>query len=261
MLPRMDFFETYSKKSRMPGLNRNVLHEFLQMEILNALSMSESGKNVSFLGGTALRFAYNINRFSEDLDFDLIDKKKFNLETLEREIRKLLKQRGYIVDTKIKTTSNIHIIYWKFSEVLQEFGINVPKAEKEVIKFEIDFNPPKHIEFGITLVDSFERRFPLLVNNLNTVYAQKLLAIFFRPYQKGRDFYDLFWLVTQKDLEPNYKLLQAKGINVKNRDELMVFLRKKIEKIDLNRAVIDVRRFLFNPKEAEWIRGLPDLLK
>jgi predicted nucleotidyltransferase component of viral defense system len=129
MLPKKDFFETYSQKSGMRGIGRNVLHEFLQMEILSSLSASKSGENISFLGGTALRFAYNIRRFSEDLDFDLINKKKFDLKVLEQEIKKLLEQKGYSIETKIKTTDNIHIIYWKFLGVLQEFGMNVPKDD------------------------------------------------------------------------------------------------------------------------------------
>lgn len=261
MLPKKDFFENYSKKSGMPGTDRNILHEFLQMEILRSLSTTKGGQSVSFLGGTALRFAHNISRFSEDLDFDLVDKKKFDLESFSKELFTSLDRKGYAIECRAKTTANIHIIFLKFSGVLQEFGLNVRKDEKEVIKFEIDFDPPKHIKFETVIVDTFEKRFPLLVNKLDTIYAQKLLAIFFRPYQKGRDFYDLIWFLGQKDLEPNYKILQEKGIKVKNREELISALKNQLEKIDLNQASVDVRRFLFNPQEAEWIKDLPKLLK
>jgi len=261
MLPKKDFFETYSQKSGIKGTDRNVLHEFLQMEILNSLATSKCRGDISFLGGTALRFAYNLHRFSEDLDFDLIKKTDFRLEELAQEIKKSLERKGYGVETKLKTTANIHIIYWKFSEVLREFGIRASKDEKEVIKFEIDFDPPKQIEVASVLIDSFDKRFPLLVNKLDSLYAQKILAIFFRPYQKGRDFYDLFWYITQRDLEPNYKLLQEKGIKVKNRAEFILVLQKQLKKIDLNQAAIDVRRFLFNPGEAEWLKDLPKLIE
>lgn len=261
MLPKQDFFRLYSLKSGMPGLDRNLLHEFLQTDILQSLSVSKYAKTVSFLGGTALRFAYKIPRFSEDLDFDLIMKKDFNLSNLEKDLSGSLKKKGYLVDTKVKTTNNIHIIYLKFSGVLAEFGIKLDKNEKEVIKFEIDFDPPKQIETETVLVESFEKKFPLFVNKLDTLYAQKLLALFFRPYQKGRDFYDLVWFLSQKDLEPNYSILKDKALNISNKKELISAIEKRLAKLDLAQAANDVKRFLFDPREADWIKDLPKYLE
>ncbi|MDO8444108.1 MAG: nucleotidyl transferase AbiEii/AbiGii toxin family protein [bacterium] len=260
MLPKQDFFRNYSEKNNLPMLDRNVLHEFLQSEILHSLSTSKYAKTVSFLGGTALRFAYNIKRFSEDLDFDLVEKKGFKLENLADDLGKNLEKKGYMVETKSKTTENIHIIYLKFSGVLAEFGIKLAKNEKEVIKFEIDFDPPKYIEAETVLIDSFEKRFPLFVNKLDTLYAQKLLAFFFRPYQKGRDFYDLIWFISQKNLEPNYKILQEKNIPVSNKKELIAAIQKRLTKLNLVEAANDVKRFLFDPREADWIKDLPEYL-
>lgn len=260
MLPIKEFFRKYAQEKNIPWQERNILLEYLQTQILKALSLSIYNDKISFLGGTCLRFAYGINRFSEDLDFDLIKKENFNIEDLMLEIKNKLELQGFKVDVRAKTTKNIHIIFFKFKNVLQEFGFNVHKDEKILIKFEIDFNPYSNIKTETKFADSFNERFPMLVNSLETLFAQKVLAIVFRPYQKGRDFYDLVWFLSQKKIEPNYEIFKEKSINIGNRKELIEFLWEQAKKSDLQQAVKDVQRFLFYPEQAQWILKLPEYL-
>lgn len=261
MLPSKDFFKKYTQEKNIPWQEKNILLEYLQTQILKALSLSKYNDSISFLGGTCLRFAHDINRFSEDLDFDLIKKDGFNLESLMADIQKKLELQGFQIDARTKTTENIHIIFFKFRNVLREFGFNVHKEEKVLIRFEIDFNPSKNIITETKFADSFNEKFPMLVNTLQTLFAQKILAISFRPYQKGRDFYDLVWFLAQKNIEPNYEILKEKGIKIKNRRELVKFLEEQAEKSDLKQAAKDVERFLFYPEQAQWILKLPEYLK
>jgi predicted nucleotidyltransferase component of viral defense system len=261
MLPNKDFFKKYTKENRIPWQERNILLEYLQTQILKALSLSSCSDKLSFLGGTCLRFAHNIDRFSEDLDFDLLDKKDFDLEMLTAEIKKKLELQGFVIDTRIKKTEKIYIVFFKFRNVLKEFGFNVHRDHKVLIKFEIDFDPFEKIKTEAVFVDSFNERFPLLVNSLETLFAQKILAIVFRPFQKGRDFYDLVWFLSQRNVEPNYKLLQEKGLKIKNREGLIDFLEKQAKESDLKQAAKDVERFLFYPEQAQWILKLPEYLK
>ncbi|MFA4817348.1 MAG: nucleotidyl transferase AbiEii/AbiGii toxin family protein [Parcubacteria group bacterium] len=261
MLPNKEFFKKYAQEKNIPWQEKNILLEYLQTQILKALSLSKFNDTISFLGGTCLRFAHNINRFSEDLDFDLIKKNGFNIENLMVDIQKKLELQGFEVDARTKTTENIHIIFFKFRNVLREFGFNVHKDEKVLIRFEIDFNPSKHLRTETKFADSFNERFPMLVNTLETLFAQKILAIVFRPYQKGRDFYDLVWFLSQKNIEPDYAIFKEKGIDIKNRQELVKFLEEQAKKSDLRQAAKDVERFLFYPEQAQWILKLPEYLK
>jgi hypothetical protein len=87
------------------------------------------------------------------------------------------------------------------------------------------------------------------------------LAIVFRPFQKGRDFYDLVWFLSQREIEPNYEILQEKGIEIESREELIEFLKEKAEESDLKQAVKDVEKFLFYPEQAQWILKLPEYLE
>lgn len=261
MLPNKDFFRKYAQEKNIPWQERNVLLEYLQTQILKALSLSAYNDSISFLGGTCLRFAHGINRFSEDLDFDLMKRNGFDLDKLAEEIRKKLELQGFQVDTRTKTTESIHIVFFKFKNVLQEFGFSVPRDEKVLVKFEIDFDPYKNIRTETKFADSFNERFPMLVNSLDTLFAQKILAIIFRPYQKGRDFYDLVWFLSQKNIEPNYEIFKEKNIRISNRQELIDFLQEQAAKSDLEQAAKDVERFLFYPEQAQWILKLSEYLE
>ncbi len=253
MLPNKDFFRKYAEEKRIPHRDRDILKEYLQTHILKALSLSSYDDALSFLGGTCLRFAHGIDRFSEDLDFDLVKKKGFSIHKLQKELVRNIELSGFNLDTKVKTTANIHIIYFKFKDVLQEFGFKVSKDEKFLIKFEIDFSPYKNIHTEMKLVDSFNEKFPIVVNTLETLFAQKVLALFLRPYQKGRDFYDLIWFLAQKNLEPEYKIFKEKGYNIKNKQELIAEMKRVVSKLNLKQAARDVEPFLFNPEKAKWI--------
>ena len=48
----------------------NILREYLQYKMLEAVYSSEFGRNLVFMGGTAIHIAHGLPRFSEDLDFD-----------------------------------------------------------------------------------------------------------------------------------------------------------------------------------------------
>ncbi|MEI6650185.1 MAG: nucleotidyl transferase AbiEii/AbiGii toxin family protein [Candidatus Moraniibacteriota bacterium] len=260
MLPNKDFFRAYAKERNIPWQDRNILLEYLQTQILKVLSLSDYNDRLSFLGGTCLRFAYGIDRFSEDLDFDLVKKDGFDVDALMSALVGRLELQGFEVDARTKTTENIHIVFIRFKNVLREFGLSAPKDEKILVKFEIDFDPYRNIRTETKFADSFNERFPMLVNTIDTLFAQKVLAIVFRPYQKGRDFYDLVWFLSQRDIEPNYDIFKEKGIDIKNRRELISFLEERATTSDLERAAKDVERFLFHPEQAKWILKLPEYL-
>ena len=80
MLPNRNFLKKYAKEKNIPLNIRNLLTEYLQTQILFAMSLGKFNENLSFLGGTGLRLVYNLDRFSEDLDFDLVKKRGFNFD-------------------------------------------------------------------------------------------------------------------------------------------------------------------------------------
>lgn len=234
--------------------------EYLQSEILEILYSSKYGNHLAFLGGTCLRFAYGIERFSEDLDFDAI-KPNLNYKELAKYLKKRLEERSFLIDTRAKKTENIFIIFLKFSAVMQQMGLTELENQKIKIKFEVDPEPYKNIAFESKTISAYGKIFNIISNTLPTLFAQKIIALKMRPYQKGRDFYDLVWFLAQKNIEPNYAILQEKNIPIRDKKELIAELQKIISAKDLKQAAKDVSPFLFHSQHAQWILQLPEFIK
>ena len=60
----------------------NHLRETLQILILKIIYDTGYFRNLSFVGGTALRFLYDLRRFSEALDFSLFEKSHYDFRQL-----------------------------------------------------------------------------------------------------------------------------------------------------------------------------------
>lgn len=84
MLKNYEVQTSYEKK--------NAMKEIMQEIVLCGLSRAGFFKKAAFYGGTALRIFYDLDRFSEDLDFSLMEEDlQFTLKTyfpvLENEIK------------------------------------------------------------------------------------------------------------------------------------------------------------------------------
>jgi predicted nucleotidyltransferase component of viral defense system len=71
----LDLIEKNISEIKDNQMRIHITREFLQLLILKIIYDKDYFKNIAFVGGTALRFLYGSRRFSEDLDFSLIDKK------------------------------------------------------------------------------------------------------------------------------------------------------------------------------------------
>ena len=86
-------YSTYEQKF-------NYLREYCQLIVLKVLDDIGGFKHLAFVGGTALRILYSLKRFSEDLDFCLVDKQAFSFADLMEKMSAELKM--YNLDTAIK---------------------------------------------------------------------------------------------------------------------------------------------------------------
>ena len=95
----------------------NALKEIIQEVVLCGLSRSDFFDKVAFYGGTALRIFYNIDRFSEDLDFALISPdKNFDLSKYFSYIENELNSYGINMEISTKqkkSDSNITSAFLK----------------------------------------------------------------------------------------------------------------------------------------------------
>lgn len=245
----------------------NALKEVIQEIVLSGLSRGNFFNEVAFYGGTSLRIFYNLDRFSEDLDFALIKPNKdFSLSKYFVYIEKELKAYGINleINTKEKSVdSNITSAFLKgdtLEHVLKFFpsqeGHKYDRILKDLkIKFEVDINPP----LGAT----YEYKYKLLPSphqiklyDKESLLAGKIHAILCRGWKtriKGRDLYDYIFFLANNinvnlDLLKN-KLIESNYINsnddfdINNLKELLI---KKFNEIDYKEAKEDVIPFIKN---------------
>lgn len=245
----------------------NALKEIIQEIVLAGLSRGDFFKEVAFYGGTALRIFYNLDRFSEDLDFALIEPNKdFDLSKYFNYIERELKSYGINLEisTKVKSIdSNITSAFLKgntLEHILKFFSSNEEHKYDHIlknlkIKFEVDVNPP----LGAT----YEDRYKLLPSphqiklyDKESLFAGKIHAILCRGWKtrtKGRDLYDYIFFLAN-DTKVNLELLKNKliesnyidkneNLDINRVKELLV---NKFNEIDYNDAKEDVKPFIKN---------------
>lgn len=172
---------------------RALLREYLQLKILSIIFASEFAAKLSFLGGTALRIVYNNTRFSEDLDFDNFDLREGEFEALSRVVQKGLEAEGLTVEINFagKDAYRCNI---RFPEILHANELS-PLAEEKIL-LQIDsfahgfaYRPDKKI------LNKFDVFSEIFVTPLDILLSQKLYAAVNRKRAKGRDFFDIVFLL------------------------------------------------------------------
>ncbi len=190
-----------------PFRRRNMMREFLQARVLQALQDGGAFSSWAFVGGTALRFLYRLPRYSEDLDFSLAGEgRDAEFERQVKAMQNRLADEAYDVDLKVRTHTTVAAAQVRFRGLLYEAGLSPHRDEVFMVKIEIDTNPPA----GAVTETRVIRRFVLL--NLQyydkaSLLAGKLHALLTRKYTKGRDLYDLAWYLAD-DTWPQPNLLQ-----------------------------------------------------
>ncbi len=241
----------------------NVLREYLQSFILFGLQKQKFFQQCVFLGGTCLRFVADLPRFSEDLDFSLV-KGRIDSAQMAQRLQQDLVAAGYQVTVKDRLGESVIALEVAFAGVLFETGISRDPRKKMMIKIEIDTRPPRGNKATVTLVNKY---FPLALkhNDLPTLLAGKINALFTRPYTKGRDCFDIFWLVSRNRVSPNLAFLRnaLRQMNSKvSASDWKIVLADKIRQASWKQVVRDVSPFLEFPglEEAFTPESLLSLL-
>jgi predicted nucleotidyltransferase component of viral defense system len=244
-----------ARKTNDPAQRLNHVREYLQAMVLRSMHEAGAFTTLSFVGGTALRFLFELPRFSEDLDFSL-EGPEYDPDFVAKKIERDLARQGYAVEVRWKSDRVVHIGWVRVAELLHDLDLAGLREQKLSVKIEIDTNPPAGAQTEGHLV----RKHVLVAlrhHDLPSLFAGKVHALLTRSYTKGRDWYDLVWYLTQRPQpEPNGTLLrnalaQSKPslADVPWRDGV----RAALEEMDLSAAVQDVRPFLEDPGEADLL--------
>jgi predicted nucleotidyltransferase component of viral defense system len=255
-----DYIKSIVNKKLSPDDNLNRIREYIQAYFLYVIYRKKFYQDMVFTGGTALRFIYQIRRFSEDLDFSLSSRvKQLDFAGIMQDVAYEFKLAGYEIEIKTKLRLAVHGALMKFSGILFETGLSPLKDEKFLIKVEIDTRPPTGGIEAHTMVNS-PFTFYMLHYDLPSLFAGKIHAVLCREYTKGRDWFDLFWYLSKfKELEPNFIMLNN-AMAQTEKDPITLgsqnwkpALEQAAQKADFAQIKQEVVRFLERPEEVEFL--------
>lgn len=204
---------------------RNLIKERLQDDVLNFVYNNSKYNQLVFTGGTCLRKAYGLNRLSEDLDFDFLPELNFSIQAFAKDVGEAL-----AVETKI--SGNQNTVFLQFPDD---------------VFVRCDFSPittgAYQIEKKLIMADN--RQFFVTAYDLPTLFANKIVAFLRRNFFKGkfqkvpfkgRDIYDIYWLLqlsarTGYKLQPNTKRLLVL-LELKSVEEVRELVKEKIALVD-----------------------------
>jgi len=255
------------------GLNtihdhENALKEIIQEVVLLGLWRSKFYEKAVFYGGSALRILYKLDRFSEDLDFSLIQpEKNFNIKKYLSAVKSELELWGFEASTEEKNEKNESTIDSAFIKVntlihLLKIDLNLKTHKNAVmkIKLEIDQDPATgfNSEFKYHL---HPIPFTIKTMALPSLFAGKMHALICRTRKtniKGRDWYDLIWFVKNNIPCDLYylknKMVQTNHIDLSEnltKEKLVELISEKIKEVDFNLAKKDVEPFLKNSGQRD----------
>lgn len=243
----------------------NALREILQEVALAGLYRGGFFQRAAFYGGTALRIFYKLDRYSEDLDFSLLEpQNNFKLDPYFKAVKDEFEALGIqmTIDSKIKTKkSYIYVL-----------SLTTPiKLNRQIkIKFEVDTNPPLGFDTEEKLL---LQPFSFYVKCFASkdLYAGKVHALLFRNWKKrvkGRDWYDFEWYVKNNFiLNLDHLTTRAKQSNNLKDEEyftnelFLKTLKEKIDTLDIQSAKVDIKRFIPDDKVLDlWSKDYFKLL-
>lgn len=244
-----------------PVMKTNLLREYLQACALRSLHESKAFQNLSFVGGTALRFLYRLPRFSEDLDFSLENADDYNPKSWMGKLKREFEYYGFNTEVTWNDRKTVNVAWVKVAGLLFEAGI-VDRTEHNLsIKLEIDTKPPKGAVMETRLVNR-HMIFAIRHHDLPSLMAGKIRALLTRPFQKGRDWYDLVWYLSMvPPVIPNATLLmnalaQPSEVNYyKPGESWQTAIAGCVSRLDVGRLLADVEPFLERPEEAALLTG------
>jgi predicted nucleotidyltransferase component of viral defense system len=250
---------------RSVGDSLRALREVMQEIALLGLWRSKFFEKAAFYGGPALRVLYGLDRFSEDLDFSLLEKRKnFDLANYSEALKRELASFGFAVEIEgrmkqaqtavqsafLKADTRAQMITVEFERGLIE---KVPRNQALKIRLEVDIDPPPGFS---TEVRYLLRPVPFAVKtfSLPDLFAGKMHAVLCREWKsrvKGRDWYDLVWFAAYHPelhiahLEQRMRQTgHWEGPAPLTAGDLRGLLAKRIEKADIEQIRHEVEPFV-----------------
>ena len=247
----------------------NVIREECQKIILYSLSKTDFFNHAAFYGGTCLRIFHNLNRYSEDLDFNVInDNEDISLDKYVDRIVNDLEAFGFKPDIKTKEQYDTGDIRRRYV-IIPIYELSYEYFDKALFNKEQNISVKIEVNTQYSLGATYERKLlnsPLFATILcfdyPSLFAGKIHALLVRNWpnrEKGRDYYDYMFYLSN-GIKYNLLYLKSKLINSSTIDdkeltngEVKEMLFKRFSDTNYEMVKKDVVTFVINPDNLDSI--------
>jgi predicted nucleotidyltransferase component of viral defense system len=212
-----------------PAIHKSILVKILK----DIYSNTDIGPILGFKGGTAAYLFYNLDRFSVDLDFDLLDAAKEEL--VFEEIKSILEKYGQVKIADIKRYNLIYILSYDEKEP----GAQNVKVEVNKRSFGSRYDVKSYLGISMKVMIPED------------MAANKLVAFYERIGKTNRDIYDT-WFFFSNNWPVNRELVE-KRTNMLFKDFLEDCC-ELLEKMD-NKGILSGMGEVLNPEQKVWVRN------
>lgn len=197
--------------------------ETLQLIILHCLYSHGLSRDIIFQGGTSVRWCYGLNRFSEDLDFVTSLGVRELQDVFGKVAAKIRKEAVAhfgpgVFSVKEKESASSYKVMVRHAPAGRRYSVSV-RLEFELLA--LGYRPEYRPRVMATLppVAGFFNQGHMKIPTLNTVIlvetateilSDKIRALLERPYLKGRDLYDIWFLVNTLQVRVDKKMIGEK---------------------------------------------------
>lgn len=204
---------------------QDAIHKAWLYRLLTAIADDSALTHVlRFKGGTSAAMLNRLDRFSVDLDFDLLvfgnsetDQEQVNM------VRSLLEKHAAELGLEIKEQSQRGVQYF--------FKYPTKPNKRNTIKVEANFPPPHHNQYEPAYVAEIDRT--IAVQTVETMFANKLIATLDRWERHrsiaGRDVYDIHYFFLQGYRYDTAVITERRGTTVqKFFEQLIAFIDTRV---------------------------------
>lgn len=211
-----------------PDIHNNILHKILS----DIYTDTTIGPFLGFKGGTAAYLFYGLNRFSVDLDFDLLDQEKEDY--IFQRVGEILKKYGAVKDAEKKRFT----LFFLLSYDQKEKNAQNVKVEISRRSFGSKYDAKSYM--GISM----------LVMAKEDMFANKLIAMHERLGRANRDIFDVWYFLNNNWPINDAIIEQRVGLPFKK------FLQKciiELETLD-DHNILDGLGELLDAKQKAWVK-------
>jgi len=249
----LEYLLEEAKANGLPLKKRAVIREYLQTIILNGIYKHRFGKKMFFMGGSALRFFYNMPRFSEDLDFNVSGLKFQEFKELVKDNVCLgLSKEGFSFRVSYRRRDDLWTAFLDFEDIMKNYGVMNKRGAGLMLK--IETNSPKwKMATESQVLSLYGYNFSSILMAKGNLLSEKLCALLNR--KRGRDIYDLLFMLKKK-FPFNKEVLTTNGIIGSPPRIVLEYLENLREK-ELQSLANQVRPFLFKEEDVELVLNAP----